>query len=123
MSATPFNTEQELIAGKIAAKRLQSAIRSYAAVETVKRTGNLMKTNVVAKKNPTGYLDRLTITSPHYSFKLNYGFEGVKSNGVQMRLKPTKHLFKAIEETSILNDLADAISNYRIDQVIETIKF
>ena len=96
----------ELIAGKKAAKKLQSSLRGLIAVETIKSTGALMRTKTLAKADKTtGELDRITIASPHYGFKLNYGFEGVKSNNVFMNLQPTNHLYKAIEQTNILNEL------------------
>ena len=124
MSNTTNFAEQEIIAGKLAAKRLRVALRSAINVETVKNTGALMRTTVTAKKDRrTSQLDRLTISSPHYGFKLNYGFEGIKSNGQAMRLPATNHLHSAIERTSILNELADTIGNLRADEVTAAIKF
>lgn len=115
---------QELTAGKAAARTLQKDIRSVINVETVKRTGLILKTKVTAKKdNRSGELDRLTISSPHYSFKLHYGFEGVKENGVLMRLKGTNHFNIAIEKSNVLENLADTIGNIRADKVVAQINF
>ena len=117
-------TNQEILVGRKAARKLQKAITSIIAVETVESTGALMKTTARAKKaGNTNYLDRITIASPHYGFKLNYGFEGIKSNRVQMNLKPINHLHKAIERTSILNELADNLSNIRAEEVAAKINF
>lgn len=117
-------TNQEILVGRKAARKLQSSLRSIIAVETVKTTGALMKSSVLAKKEKsTGYLDRLTISSPHYGFKLNYGFEGVKNNGVQMTLKPINQLHRTIEQTSILNELATQISNIRAEEIIANFNF
>jgi hypothetical protein len=114
----------ELVAGKKAAKKLQTSLRGLIAVETIKSTGALMRTKTLAKADKfTGELDRITISSPHYGFKLNYGFEGVKSNGAFMNLQPTNHLYKAIEQTNILNELADALGNIRADEVTAKISF
>ena len=117
-------TNQEILVGRKAARKLQASIKSIIAVETVKSTGALMKSRVIAKKEKnTDFLDRLTISSPHYGFKLNYGFEGVKSNGVQMKLKPINHLHRAVEQTSILNELATQISNIRAEEIAANINF
>jgi hypothetical protein len=123
MASNNFNN-LELNAGKIAAKKLQNSLRGLIAVETIKSTGALMRTKTLAKADrSTGELDRISIMSPHYGFKLNHGFEGVKSNGVFMKLQPTNHLYKAIEQTNILNDLADTIGNIRADEVTAAISF
>jgi len=115
---------KEMLAGIKAAKQLQGAVRNAIGVETVKHTGKMMRTSATAKKDrSTGQLDRITIASPHYSFKLNYGFEGIKSNGVAMSLKPTNHLHTAIEQTNIINTLATEIGNIRADEVVASINF
>lgn len=116
--------KKEMEAGITAAKQLQGAIRAEISTETVKRTGAMMRSKVQAFKSKTsGLLDRITISSPHYSFKLNYGFEGTKSNGISMSLKPTNHLYSAIEKTSILNKLATEISEIRANEVLAQINF
>jgi hypothetical protein len=115
---------QEMLAGEKAAKLLQGALRSAIGTETIKHTGKLLRTGVKAiidKYNQQ--LDRITISSPHYGFKLNYGFEGVKANGVRMSLKPTNHLHSAIERTNIINQLATQLGTIRADQVTATINF
>lgn len=114
----------EMLAGVKAAKHLQGALRTAIGAETIRHTGAMMKTRATAKKEkPDGRLQRIVIASPHYSFKLNYGFEGIKSNGVSMNLKPTNHLHTAIEQTNILNQLADEIGNIRADEVVASINF
>lgn len=119
--------KQEMLAGAKAAQQLQSAIKSAvvsAGIETVRGTGNLMKTSVKALKDKsTGQLDRITIYSPRYSFMLNYGFEGIKSNGIAMNLGSTNHLHTAINETQIVNNLANEIGDIRADQVSANINF
>ena len=118
-----FNPQQEIIVGKKAARGLQSTLRSVLNAETVKNTGALLKTKVTAKKDRTGLLDRLTITSPHYSFKLHYGFEGVKENGVLMSLPKTDHFNIAIQQSNALEQLANEITELRADQVVAAINF
>lgn len=124
MSNSTNANQQELLAGKQAAQKLQTSIRSVLGIETIRTTGALMRTNAKAIADKfSGELDRITITSPHYGFKLNHGFEGVKSNNVAMRLTATNHLYIAIERTHILEDLADKIGNIRADLVTAEINF
>lgn len=112
----------ELIAGIRAAKKLQSSLRGLIGVETIKSTGALMRTVARARTSKKDMkFDRITITSPHYGFKLNYGFEGVKSNSRYMRLQPTNHLYKAIEQTNILNELADKMGEIRAEELTAAI--
>lgn len=115
---------QEMLAGTKAATKLQGALRAAIATETVKHTGELMRSTAqaIADEN-SGQLDRITITSPDYGFKLNYGFEGKKRNKIYMLLNPTNHLHSAIERTNILNQLATELGNIRAEQVTATINF
>lgn len=114
----------EMQAGIKAAKDLQGKLRSLIGVETIKRTGAMLRTNAKAIADKSnGQLDRITIKSPRYAFMLNYGFEGIKSNGVAMHLKATKHLHDAIEQTNIINQLANEIGAIRADEVVASINF
>jgi hypothetical protein len=53
----------------------------------------------------------------------NFGFEGQKSNGVNQRLQATDVFERALDSANILEDLADEISELRIDQVTALINF
>lgn len=68
-------------------------------------------------------LQRIVIQAPHYIFKQNYGFEGSKSNGINMRLGSTDVLSKALNSSNILNTLADDIADIRLSQVTALINF
>ena len=68
-------------------------------------------------------LQRIAIKAPYYIFMQNYGFEGSKSNGVNMRLKETSVIAKALDTSNILNTLADGISEIRLSQVSTLINF
>lgn len=118
---------KEMAAGIRAAQQLQGALRGAiisSGIETVAGTGELIKTNAQAVKDKTtGQLDRIVIKSPRYGFMLNYGFEGIKSNGVAMAYPATDHLHTAIEQSNILNNLASEIGNIRADEVIAHINF
>lgn len=68
-------------------------------------------------------LQRVTIRAPHYIFKQQYGFEGVKSNGVNMRLNATSVINIALDESKVLETLADEISEIRLTEVTSKINF
>lgn len=114
-------SNKERSIGKKYAAILRSSIRSKIRTETVSQTGLLLKTTASSRMKQ-GRLDRLQITAPHYGFKLHYGFEGIRKNGRKLSLKATDHL-QTLREVTILNGLADEISEVRAQQVVSTIKF
>lgn len=86
-------------------------------------TGNAIKQAGSRSVFKNGRLQRFTIRAPHYIFKQQYGFEGTKSNGVNMRLNATTVINKALEEANILESVADEISEIRMEEVISIINF
>lgn len=66
------NEQKEREAGQRAAVALKTALRAKIGSTFKKRSGLLSKSTVSAKYRE-GRLDRLTIQSPHYSFKLHFG--------------------------------------------------
>ena len=61
---------------------------------------------------------------PHYGFKNHFGFEGVKSNGIKMRLLSNQgFLSEAMEANNALETLVTEIGNIRGDEVIYKINF
>lgn len=102
---------------------LRNAIRLAIGQTTTSRTGEAQKqagSRAVFKDNR---LQRVTIRAPHYIFKQQYGFEGVKSNGVNMRLNATSVINKALDESNIMETLADEISEIRLTEVTSKINF
>lgn len=114
---------KERAAGKLAAQKLQGVIRNLIAVETVAHTGELLKTNVKPYTAKDVGLSKIYINGPHYGYKLNYGFLGVKEGGVQMRLKETAHISDAIESGSIIENLITEVAEIRADRIIAQVKF
>ena len=106
-----------------AVKKLRSAVRQEIANNSTSRTGNELRVGNAGSRFKFGRLQRITIKAPYYTFMRNYGFEGKKSNGINMRLKATDALAKALESSSILENLADDISEIRLDQVAALIQF
>lgn len=79
-------------AGKKAARTLQRNWKTILGTATIKQTGVLLKNSHVKAQMKFGELDSLTIHTTSVGMKLNYGFEGIKSNGVAMSLKPLNHI-------------------------------
>jgi hypothetical protein len=126
--ATYTQQQKELAAGAKAANLLEQYYLGAivnSGIETVKGTGDLVrKSKVIAiAKKTTGLLSHIIIKSPQYSFILNYGFEGIKSNGVAMKLKAYNHIATAVSSGNIVDTLANEISDIRAEQVISSIKF
>ncbi|MFV5696695.1 hypothetical protein ACM55G_14795 [Flavobacterium sp. LB3P122] len=102
---------------------LRNSIRSAIQQTTSSRTGEAIKqagSRAVFKEN---LLQRITIRAPHYIFKQQHGFEGVKKNGVNMRLKATSVITQALNASNILEKLADEISEIRLSEVTAKINF
>lgn len=118
-----YQLEKQLATRTTASLRnsTRSAIQQTTNSET--STGEAIKqagSRAVFKENR---LQRITIRAPHYIFKQQYGFEGVKSNGVNMRLKSTSVITQALNASNILEKLADEISEIRLSEVTAKINF
>lgn len=106
-----------------AVKKLRAAVRQAVATTSEKRTGEALKMANAGSRFKFGRLQRITLKAPYYTFMQNYGFEGKKSNGVNQRLKATDVFAKAIDSSNILENLADEISELRLEQVTALIQF
>jgi hypothetical protein len=116
-----YNLEKQLGSKSAAALKtaLKNAINSTVGAKTFAAL-NAANARAVFKDNR---LQRITIQAEHYIFKQNYGFEGSKSNGINMRLQSTDVLAKALNTSNILNTLADGIADIRLSQVTALINF
>lgn len=68
----PTTEALEQKAARVASSTLQAALRSQIGTAFKRRTGMLENTGVRSVFRD-GRLDKLTISSPHYSFKLHFG--------------------------------------------------
>lgn len=114
---------KEKAIGIKAAKALERSMIRLIGAETIKHTGELLNSKVVPFVDENIGLRRIYINNPHYGYKLNYGFIGIKEGGVKMRLIETAHISDSIEKTSIVELLATEISQLRADQIVAQIKF
>jgi len=115
--------EQE--AGRKAALILRKSIKGVISesFETTQGNSKILRSTVLSKmKGPE--LQRLTIKMPHYGFKNNFGFDGIKKNGVALKLLSNKGFInKAITANNALENLATEIGNIRADLVTAKITF
>lgn len=118
-------THLEKQAGQKAAKILRKYLKSVVKTgfETTQGNSELLRSTVLSKMKG-GELQRLVIKMPYYGFMHHFGYEGVKQNGVNLRLLSNKgFLTEAIQTTSALNELATEISNIRADEISGKITF
>lgn len=116
---------REKKAGQKAAIKLRKSLKSITRnkFETTKGNSELLKSTVLSKMKGSE-LQRLVIKAPHYAFKQNFGFEGIKSNGVKLNLVSHKgYLNEAMLANNALEDLATEIGEIRADEVTSVIKF
>lgn len=108
-------------AAAILKKSLITQIRSV--FETTQGNSELLKSTITSRMKEVE-LQRLIIKMPHYGFKQHFGFEGVKSNGVKLRLiNATNFLNDALLTNNTLETLATEIGELRGDLVISKINF
>lgn len=105
------------------AKRvLKDRLRQGVKSQFTERTGVMFEQLDTTSRFSGGKLTRITIKAPRHLFIQNYGFEGMKKNGVSMRLKATNVVDDAISQTDVVNYLADNISAIRADEIVAKIK-
>ena len=90
--------------------------------ENVKVKGETKKATV-GSRFIDGRLDRITFRAPYYIYMQNFGFEGQKKNGINMRLHPTDVLNKALDRSNVLNGLIEGIAGLRGDEIVASINF
>jgi len=66
---------------------------------------------------------KIVLKTPSYQFKLNYGFEGIKKNGIKMRMPANNVIADAIIQSNIIADVADKISSLRADDLAASVNF
>ena len=116
-----YNQEKKI--ANMATRSLRTGLRNAIARTTQSKTRTALSQANSRAVFKDLRLQRVTLKAPHYIFKQNYGFEGSKSNGIMMRLKPTNVLNLALEESNVLEQLADGIAEVRLDEVTVRINF
>jgi len=111
-------------AGQKAARTISRNLKSILATATRKHSGQLLK---IAGANAVMRFDSLESISIRVTsavFKQHYGFEGIKKNGVFMKMKPFDH-FTLLQNKSerALESLIDEISGLRAEEITSKIDF
>lgn len=114
-------TEKEV--SKIAESMLKGGLQTKIEKQFTERTGKTKENTKVVSRLYKGELRKVVIDAPRHLFMQNFGFEGVKKNGVMMRLKAKKTIDEAISESNIIPYLADSIAEIRGDNAIDVIKW
>lgn len=110
-------------AGAEGAVLIKKALKESIKGNSKTKTGTAERTAGARAVYKNERLQRIVLKAEHYVFKQNYGFEGTKKNSVNMRLHATEVISKAVENTGVLEVLADSISNIRSEQVLSRINF
>ncbi len=117
LAANKSKISEEAI-GKQFANRIKSNLLSSIRSKTNSKSGIALKSTVkpIFKFD---LLDKITIFTPYYIYPvLNYGFEGTKKNGVNMRLKGKNFIEDTFENGKVVQDLADLIGSQRANSII-----
>lgn len=110
--------------GQKAARTISRNLKTILATATTRQTGQLLKiagANAVMRFDS---LESISIKVTPATFKQHFGFEGIKSNGVYMKMRPFDH-FNLLEEKSqrALEQLIDEISDIRAEEITSKINF
>ena len=102
-------------------KSLKSEIRNL--FETTQGNSEMLR-STVASKMKGGQIQIRVIKMPHYGFKQHFGFDGVKNNGVKLRLlSNTNFINDSLKSKNALETLITEISDIRADEVMSKINF
>lgn len=111
--------------GRKAALKLESLQRKVVKhlFETTAGNSEILK-GTVKEKMVAHELERLQIILPEYAYMHHFGFDGVRKNGIRLRLyRHIGFLNKALTEPNVLEQLATEIAEIRGEQVTNMINF
>jgi len=111
-----MTTERKI--ASVAKRLLKNDLLNKIQNQFSQRTGDTFNHTDVTSRFSKGLLARIIIKAPKHLFIQTFGFEGVKSNGVSMRLIATHVVDDAIDNTDVVNFLADKISEVRAESVM-----
>lgn len=120
---SPDTRALEKKAGQKAARTLKRDLKAVLGVLSLKEGSKLLRNTSISTVIRFDTLDHLSVKTPHYIFKQHYGFEGIKANGVAMRMKPFNHFTNLFDKTKSLDRLLDEIGSIRADEITKNIRF
>jgi hypothetical protein len=123
--ADTINVQDLTALEKKAGQKAAGAIRRNLKLELagLKKTGLQLQSAGTSVNMKFDQLDSLTVKATDATFKQHYGFEGIKSNGVRMKMRSFNHFTKALNRGSALNTLLTEIGDIRLDKVTRNIRF
>tara|TARA_R110002167_G_scaffold364968_1_gene588371 strand:+ start:23548 stop:23925 length:378 start_codon:yes stop_codon:yes gene_type:complete len=116
-------TALEKKAGQKAARTLSRRLKLVLGTATTKQSGLMLKGAGASAVMKFGVLDNITVRATSVTFKQHFGFEGIKKNGVRMKMKPFNHFDELFNGTKALDTLADEIGAIRAEQITRNIRF
>jgi len=114
-------TLQEKKAGQKAARTIRRNLKLELA--SLKDTGIQLANTGVSVNMKFGELQSLTIKATDATFKQHYGFEGIKINGVAMKMKAYNHFNNVLNKGNVLDNLIDEIGEIRAIEITRNIVF
>lgn len=125
MATTDVNVQDLQALENAAGQKAAATIRRNLKLElsSLKKTGVQLANTGVGTNMKFGQLDSITIKTTDATFKQHYGFEGTKSNGIRMNMKPYKHFDKVLSKGDVLTKLLNEIGEIRLTQVTRNIRF
>ncbi|WP_421801752.1 hypothetical protein [Flagellimonas sp.] len=111
-------------AGQKAARTIRRNLKTILATATKKQSGELLRLASATASMRFDALEAITIKATPATFKQHYGFEGIKKNGVYMKMRAFDH-FTLLQEKSqgALEKLIDEIGELRAEEITSKIKF
>jgi len=116
-----FLEDLEKKAGQKAARTIRRNLRTQLA--SLKDTGLMLKLTGAGVKMRYGQLEAIVVRSSKAAFIQHYGFEGIKKNGVSLKLPAQEHFTKLFDHTNALEKLADEIGELRLTKITNKIHF
>lgn len=114
-------TALEKAAGQKAARTLSRNLKLELA--GLKDTGLQLRSAGASINMRYDQLDSITIKATDATFKQHYGFEGIKSNGIRMKMRAFDHFGKTLGKGSVFDKLLTEIGGIRIEKVTSVIRF
>ena len=123
MAITDFNdlTTREKKAGQKAARTIRRNLKLELA--SLKDTGLQLQTAGASVHMKFDELNHIAIKATPATFIQHFGFEGIKSNGARMSLKPYNHFDKVLTKGNVLDKLINEIGDIKGEEITRNIRF
>lgn len=118
-----YYTALEKKAGQKAARTIQRNWKAILSTATTEQTGVLLSLASARAKMRDDSLEAISVSGSPATFKQHYGFEGIKKNGVAMRMKPFNHFGHLFNKSDrALQQLVAEIAEIRGEKITTKIQ-